>query len=120
MSRLMLTAAVVPFLLAANGVSLLATGPDASAPLSQADIQRVVQQGAGSLKQTCWRPDGGGLDVRVLVHMVIAPTGRVQSTSSSGNDASVAKCVESVIDTWTFPSSSGSTSVDIPFHFVAN
>jgi hypothetical protein len=92
---------------------------DAGSPLSQADIQRVVQQNGTALKRTCWGPDAGATpDVHVTVHFLIAPSGNVRSVSSSGNDTSVGACIESVVANWTFPSSNGPTNVDIPFHFV--
>jgi hypothetical protein len=107
---------VVPILFVDASASAIV---DAGSQLSSNDIQRVVQQGASALKQTCWGADAGATsDVRVTVHMVIAPSGKIQSVTSSGNDPGVAKCIESVVATWTFPSSSGPTTVDVPFHFV--
>ncbi len=93
--------------------------PFQGASLSSADIQRVVQQNAPALKQTCWGADAGATaDVQLRVHMIIAPSGKVQTVSASGNDAGVSKCVEGVIAGWVFPASNAPTTVDVPFHFI--
>ena len=116
-ARLLLVVGVVA-LTAFVADHVVQTTPDAGAPLSPADIQRVIQQGAPALKQTCWGSDGGTADVRALVHMVITPSGKVQTVSATGSDANVNSCLELFIGRWVFPPSSGSTTVDVPFHFV--
>jgi hypothetical protein len=42
----------------------------------------------------------------------------VSSTSSSGDDPVVAKCIESQVKTWQFPAPGSSTTINIPFKFV--
>ena len=96
---------------------VFALGQSGSA-LSPSDIQRVVQQNARAVKDTCWGADAGASEVRITVRLVIGPSGKVQSATASGNDPIVGRCVESQIKTWMFPASNGSTTVNIPFHFV--
>ncbi|HEY1960047.1 MAG TPA: GYF domain-containing protein [Polyangiaceae bacterium] len=94
-------------------------GGSASSALSEEAIQRVVQQRSAGVKRTCWERGGATQsNVNVRVHLTIAATGNVTSASADGNDPIVAKCIENSVHGWTFPVSSGSTTVDIPFHFL--
>ncbi len=94
-------------------------GGGASSALSEEAIQRVVQQRSAGVKRTCWERGGATQsNVNVRVHLSIAATGNVQSASADGNDPMVAKCIENSVRGWQFPVSSGSTTVDIPFHFL--
>lgn len=82
-------------------------------------IQRVVMQHQTSVKRTCWERGGSTeSDVSVKVHVSIAGNGSVSSTSSSGNDPAIAKCIETSVHSWVFPATGGTTEVDIPFHFL--
>jgi predicted Zn finger-like uncharacterized protein len=106
---------------AGNGPSVGGSGPGggAQSALSEESIQRVVQQRSAGVKRTCWERGGGTeSNVNVRVHLVIAATGNVQNSSAEGNDPIVSKCIESSVQKWQFPVSSGSTTVDIPFHFL--
>ncbi len=94
-------------------------GGSATSALSEEAIQRTVQQRSAGVKRTCWERGGGTeSNVNVKVHLIIAATGNVQSASAEGNDPVVSKCIETSVRNWQFPVSSGSTTVDIPFHFL--
>jgi hypothetical protein len=94
-------------------------GGSAGSALSEEAISRVVQQRSAGVKRTCWERGGGTeSNVNVRVHLTIAATGNVQSTTAEGNDPIVSKCIENSVRNWTFPVSSGPTTVDIPFHFL--
>jgi predicted Zn finger-like uncharacterized protein len=94
-------------------------GGSASSALSEEAIQRTVQQRSAGVKRTCWERGGGTeSNVNVRVHLTIAATGNVQTSSAEGNDPIVSKCIENSVRNWQFPISSGSTTVDIPFHFL--
>lgn len=87
--------------------------------LSQDAIEKVVQQRSAGVKRTCWERGGGTeSNVNVRVHLTIAASGGVQSASAEGNDPIVSKCIENSVRGWSFPPSSGPTTVDIPFHFL--
>ena len=103
----------------ARSLVLLFALAQSGSSLSSAEIQRVVQQNARTMKDACWGSDAGASsDVRINVQMQIAPSGKVQSATASGNDPVVARCVESNVKTWVFPASDGPTNVNVPFHFV--
>jgi predicted Zn finger-like uncharacterized protein len=90
------------------------------AGLDQAGVERVVANHRQGVKRTCW--ERGGSDqkssVNVVVSANVAPNGAVTSTSSTGDDPVVAKCIEGQVRTWTFPAPSSNTTINIPFKFV--
>jgi hypothetical protein len=94
-------------------------GGSPTSALSEEAIQRVVQQRSAGVKRTCWERGGGTeSNVNVRVHLVIAASGSVSTASAEGNDPIVSKCIENSVRNWSFPVSSGATTVDIPFHFL--
>ncbi len=101
------------------GGSAAGGGSGSGGSLSGDDIQRVVSARASGVKRTCWERSGGQqTDVSVKVHLTIAGNGSVSRASASGNDPTIAKCIENSVAKWTFPATGGSTEVDIPFHFL--
>jgi predicted Zn finger-like uncharacterized protein len=95
-------------------------GAGAGGGLDQAGVERVVAVHRTGVKRTCW--ERGGADqkssVNVTITANVAPNGSVSSTSSSGDDPVVAKCIESQVKTWQFPAPGSSTTINIPFKFV--
>jgi len=88
--------------------------------LDQAGVERVVAGHRAGVKRTCW--ERGGADqkssVNVTISANVAPNGSVASTSSTGDDPVVAKCIENQVKTWQFPAPGSSTTINIPFKFV--
>jgi hypothetical protein len=88
--------------------------------LDQAGVERVVANHRAGVKRTCW--ERGGADtkssVNVTVTANVAPNGTVSSTSSSGDDPVVSKCIESQVKTWVFSAPGSNTTINIPFKFV--
>ncbi|HVJ88294.1 MAG TPA: GYF domain-containing protein [Labilithrix sp.] len=95
-------------------------GPSAGNGLDQSGVERVVAAHRTGVKRTCW--ERGGADqkssVNVTVTATVAPNGSISSTSSSGDDPVVAKCIENQVRTWQFPAPGSSTTINIPFKFV--
>lgn len=95
--------------------------------LDQSDIERVVSSQRAFVKRRCWEPALTGRDpsaprsASVVVSLVIAPSGRVQSASASGGDGypGLASCVQSSVRGWTFPPSGGESQASIPFKFFS-
>jgi predicted Zn finger-like uncharacterized protein len=82
-------------------------------------IEGVVRSRAGGVKRTCWeRGASQQSSVNVTCRVAIAANGSVSSATAKGDDPAIAKCIENSVRSWTFPASGGSTTVDIPFHFV--
>jgi hypothetical protein len=96
-------------------------GPSAGGGgLDSAGVERTVRNHSAGVKRTCW--ERGGADqkssVNITVTANVAPNGSVASTSSSGDDPVVAKCIENQVRTWQFPPPGSSTTINIPFKFV--
>jgi len=102
--------------------------PDDRSTLDAVSVERVVAAHRAGIKRTCWersRADEPLLpaSANVTVRVTIGADGTVLSSSSSGNDAALAKCLEGQIKTWRFPAKGtgqdgAPTIVSIPFKFV--
>ncbi|MGH7286330.1 MAG: GYF domain-containing protein [Polyangiaceae bacterium] len=87
--------------------------------LSTSEIEGVVNNRKTGITRTCWERNNSNLsNANVTCHITIAANGTVSSSQADGSDPVVAKCIEQQVKGWTFPPSSGSTRVDLPFHFV--
>jgi len=96
--------------------------------LDSATLQKNVSRYTPSVRRSCWQPalDSRTTDAptvaRVSVKIDIAPSGNVSGVSSSGDPRGyrgLANCIESRVRNWTFPPSSGPTTVNVPFVFAA-
>lgn len=88
--------------------------------LDQAAVERVAANHRAGVKRTCW--ERGGADqkssVNVVVTATVAPNGSVSSTSSSGDDPVVGKCIETQVKSWQFPAPGETKTLQLPFKFV--
>lgn len=95
-------------------------------PLSQAEVERVVQSHRAFVKRRCWelalatKTDGAPSSARVMTTITIAPNGSVTSASATGGEGypGLASCVAGQVRGWKFPPSEGGT-VNVPFVFAA-
>ena len=92
----------------------------ARAPFDAAAVQRVVAAHQAGVRRTCWERsrNQGPQSANVTLKLTIGPEGHVVSSSSSGDDPAIAKCVEDQAKTWLFPLPESTVSVNIPFKFV--
>lgn len=102
-----------------------------NAPGGQLDatsITRTVGNYTPGVRRGCWetalssRAGDAPASARVNVTITIAPSGNVDSVTSSGDPKgypSLARCIESKVRTWRFPRSSGPTTAQVPFVFAA-
>jgi hypothetical protein len=96
-----------------------AAGGGGGSSLTSDQIEAVVRNHAAGVKRTCWERGGStAAAVNVKVHVVVGPTGSVQSVNAEGNDPIVSKCIEGSVRGWQFPPTGATTNVDIPFHFL--
>ena len=121
--------------LAANGTRGPSDGPGSTTQggpgggqLDQAQLSGVVQRYTPSVKRSCWQPALDGRDkdapssARVSVAITISPSGSVQDVNASGDPKGyrgLAQCIAGRVRGWQFPPSGGSTTVNVPFVFVA-
>jgi hypothetical protein len=103
-------------------------GASGGQALDSATLQKNVSRYTPSVRRSCWQPalDSRAPDApttaRVSVKIDISASGNVSSVSSSGDPRGyrgLATCIESRVRNWTFPPSSGATTVNVPFVFAA-
>lgn len=104
-----------------------ASPPPADEPLDAASIQRVVSAHTAEVRRKCWQRalvehDGGPTTARVVLRLVIAPSGAVSSATTNGDPAGfpgLGSCVATSAKSWRFPASSHDTAVNVPFVFAS-
>jgi predicted Zn finger-like uncharacterized protein len=104
------------------------SGSSSGQALDSATLQKTVSRYTASVRRSCWQPalDSRAPDAptvaRVSVKIDIAASGNVRTVSSNGDPKGyrgLANCIESRVKNWTFPPSSGATTVNVPFVFAA-
>jgi predicted Zn finger-like uncharacterized protein len=95
-------------------------GPKAAGQcMSQGQILQVIGLHQVAIRRSCWeRSSTNKPAVNISVTLTIGNDGVPQSASASGDDPSVAKCIESDIRGWRFPAMGCSQTTSIPFKFV--
>lgn len=100
----------------------------AVSPLSESQIQTTVSQGQTGVKRGCWdralsaRDQNAPSTARVSVAIVVTPQGTVASATANEDPKGypgLSSCVASRVRNWSFPPSSGTTTVNVPFVFAA-
>jgi hypothetical protein len=103
-------------------------GSSSGQALDSATLQKTVSRYTASVRRSCWQPalDSRSPDAptmaKVTVKIDIAPSGNVNGVSSNGDPRGyrgLASCIENRVRNWSFPPSSGATTVNIPFVFAA-
>ncbi len=105
-----------------------ASSNSAGGQLDATQLQSTVARYTPSVKRSCWQPaldtrdkDAPG-SARVSVAITVGPSGSVQNVTSSGDPRGyrgLSNCIASRVRGWQFPASGGSTTVNVPFVFVA-
>ena len=88
------------------GGAAAARAPAAAAASTQSSVERVVAAHRAGVKRTCW--ERGGADQKSSVNVTVSAHGRARteassSTSSTGDDPVVAKCIENQVQDLDVP-----------------
>jgi predicted Zn finger-like uncharacterized protein len=87
--------------------------------LTESQVQQVVGLHRTAINRGCWeRNPTTKLAVNVNVTLTVAPDGSAQNVAATGDDPSVAKCIENDVRGWHFPASGSAQKMAIPFKFV--
>ncbi len=87
--------------------------------LSGGQVQQVIQMHQLAIRRTCWeRNPTAKPTVNVSVNMTVGGDGSAQSVSASGDEPSVAKCIENDVRNWHFPAMGCSQKTGFSFKFV--
>lgn len=96
---------------------------DAGVALSAAEIARVIAANRPTLKR-CYedaRARAPNLRVRLRLHIVIEPSGKISSVTDEGSELpndGVRTCVGDVLRKATFPRPTNATHAIVPFSFI--
>ena len=97
-------------------------GGEPAAPgqcLSGGQVQQVIGLHQLAIRRACWeRNPTAKPSVNVSVAMTVGPDGSAQSVSASGDELSVAKCIENDVRGWHFPAMGCSQKTGFSFKFV--
>jgi hypothetical protein len=86
---------------------------------SEGQVQQVIGMHQLAIRRSCWeRNPTSKPTVNVSVALTIGPDGAAQSVSASGDEASVAKCIENDVRGWRFPAMGCSQKTSFSFKFV--
>jgi hypothetical protein len=86
---------------------------------SSGQVQQFVSTHQAAIQRTCWeRNPSNRLASNVSVALTVDPDGSVQNVSATGDEGSIAKCIEGEVRGWHFPAMGCTQRMSIPFHFV--
>jgi predicted Zn finger-like uncharacterized protein len=86
---------------------------------SSGQVQNVIGLHQLAIRRACWERDPTTKpSVNVAVSMTIGPDGIPQGVSASGDEASVARCIENDVRGWHFPAMGCSQKTGFSFKFV--
>ncbi len=111
-----------------GGPSTTGASGGSGQPLDSSQVQSTVGRYTSSVKRSCWQPALDTRDkdapssARVTVSITVGPDGKVRQATTSGDPkgySGLATCISRRVQTWTFPPSSGTTTVNVPFVFAA-
>jgi predicted Zn finger-like uncharacterized protein len=99
-----------------------AGGDEQRAPgqcLTSGMVGGVINNHQVGVRRSCWdKSPSTKPAANVSVSLTVGTDGAAQGVSASGDEPSVAKCVEDNVRQWRFPAMGCSQAVNIPFHFV--
>jgi predicted Zn finger-like uncharacterized protein len=86
---------------------------------SSGQVQQVIGLHQLAIRRACWERDPTTKPtVNVSVSLTIGPDGTPQGVSASGDEGSVAKCIENDVRGWHFPAMGCSQKTGFSFKFV--
>jgi hypothetical protein len=82
-------------------------------------IQGVIGQHQSAIQLACWeRSRAKDDEVIVRVSVTIGPDGRSRNVTASGDEPTVAHCVEKEIRSWVFPGRGCSQDIEFAYRFI--
>jgi hypothetical protein len=87
--------------------------------LSAGQVQEVIRLHQLTIRRLCWEQSQITEPVvNVSVTLTVGPDGSAQGVSASGDEDSVAKCIENDVIGWQFPAVGCSQKTAFSFEFV--
>jgi predicted Zn finger-like uncharacterized protein len=86
---------------------------------SEGQVAQTIGLHQAAIRRTCWeRNPSQKLSTNVSVALTIANDGSTQNVTASGDDPTVAHCIENDVRNWRFPAMGCSQKISVPFKFV--
>jgi len=87
--------------------------------LTEGQVQQVIAAHRTAIGRVCWeRNPSAKAAVNVSVMLTVGPDGSAQNVSASGDESSVAKCIENDVRGWRFPATGSSQRTNFSLKFV--
>jgi predicted Zn finger-like uncharacterized protein len=87
--------------------------------ITSGQVQNVIQQHQAGIKRACWeRSPSTKPAVNISISLTVGGDGSAQGVSASGDDASIAMCVQNDVRNWRFPAMGNSQATAFSLHFV--
>jgi hypothetical protein len=82
-------------------------------------VQNVIGLHQVGIRRSCWeRSPTTKPSVNVSVALTVGPDGSAQNVTATGDEPSVAKCIENDVRNWRFPAMNCSQKTGFSFKFV--
>ena len=87
--------------------------------ITQGQVQMVISQHQAGIKRSCWeRSPSTKPAVNVSISLTVGGDGSAQAVSASGDDPSIAMCVQNDVKSWRFPAMGNPQPTAFSLHFV--
>jgi predicted Zn finger-like uncharacterized protein len=93
--------------------------PAAGQSLTEGQVQQVIAAHRTAIGRVCWeRNPSSKAAVNVSVMLTVGGDGSAQNVSATGDESSVAKCIENEVRGWRFPATGSSQRTNFSLKFV--
>ena len=87
--------------------------------LTEGQVQQVIAAHRTAIGRVCWERNPTSKNaVNVSVLLTVGGDGSAQNVSATGDEGSVAKCIENDVRTWRFPATGSSQRTNFSLKFV--
>ncbi len=87
--------------------------------LTEGQVQQVIAAHRTAIGRVCWeRNPSNKAAVNVSVMLTVGGDGSAQNVSATGDESSVAKCIENDVRTWRFPATGSAQRTNFSLKFV--
>jgi hypothetical protein len=93
--------------------------PGGGTGITSGQVQMVIAQHQSGIKRACWeRSPSTKPAVNVSISLTVGGDGSAQGVSASGDDPSIAMCVQNDVKSWRFPAMGNPQPTAFSLHFV--
>lgn len=87
--------------------------------LSAHEVEQVIRANSLQLRHACWQSyDPNVTEASITTSLSVAGDGTVASVEARSDYPDLSRCIAERIRTWKLPAAGGTTTVNLPFHFL--